>query len=64
MLIEGDARDTLPVYAEQHQAVALVVGSRGKGAVSRALLGSVSTYLIHHSKTPVVVVHHKKTEDK
>jgi nucleotide-binding universal stress UspA family protein len=34
----------------------LVVGSRGHGPVSEALLGSVSHYCVHHAACPVVVV--------
>jgi nucleotide-binding universal stress UspA family protein len=39
------------------QARMIVVGSSGQGALSRALLGSVSTALIHHSHCPVAVLH-------
>lgn len=34
----------------------VVVGSNGRGALARAVLGSVSTALLHHAKAPVVVV--------
>jgi nucleotide-binding universal stress UspA family protein len=34
----------------------VVVGSRGQGAISRAVLGSVSDRVSHHASAPVVVV--------
>jgi nucleotide-binding universal stress UspA family protein len=36
----------------------LVVGSRGHGTFTGALLGSVGQHCVHHSRCPVVVVPH------
>ena len=45
------------VDAADHEAL-LVVGSRGRGAVASAVLGSISAYCASKSKTPVVIVPH------
>ncbi|EGD73308.1 hypothetical protein PTSG_05024 [Salpingoeca rosetta] len=64
VLIAGDPRDEIIAYGEKEGAVAIVVGNRGRGALKRAFLGSVSSYLVHHSQNiPVVVVHCKHEEE-
>ena len=39
----------------------LIMGARGHGAIGAALLGSVSTYLLHHLRRAMVVVPHCET---
>ena len=49
---------SVPVLAElSGRAQMIVVGSRGRGALARGLLGSVSTGLLHHATCPVAIVH-------
>jgi nucleotide-binding universal stress UspA family protein len=55
-LRDGNAADELAECGRQHRAALIVVGSRGRGAVRAAVLGSVSNHLLEVADSPVVVV--------
>jgi nucleotide-binding universal stress UspA family protein len=52
----GPAGDALAQAASAHFADLVVVGSRRRGTLSSAILGSVSTHLVDHAPCPVLVV--------
>jgi nucleotide-binding universal stress UspA family protein len=47
---------TLLEAVEQSEASLIVAGAHGMSGIARALLGSVSTGLVHHARVPVLVV--------
>ena len=47
---------TIVRIAEESDARAVVVGSRGLSRVGSALLGSVSSSMVHHCRRPVLVI--------
>lgn len=60
ILVEGDPRTVLAEASQE--AELLVVGNRGHGVLVEAVLGSVSSYCVHHAACPVVVLRAPKAE--
>ncbi len=52
----GDPAQALLDLADQKDIDAIVMGSHGRGAWGRMMLGSVSQRVIHEAKVPVVIV--------
>src|SRR5262245_65504207 len=56
-LLDGDpAREILKAARDGDHDV-IVMGSRGRGRVTAALLGSVSNHVMHDAEVPVIVIH-------
>jgi nucleotide-binding universal stress UspA family protein len=55
-IVEGSPGAALCDLAREVSAVAIVIGSRGRGGLRRALLGSVSDYVVRNAPCPVLIV--------
>jgi nucleotide-binding universal stress UspA family protein len=55
-LLSGDTVDEIVAFADSIDADLIVLGSRGRGALTSALLGSTSRGVISESRRPVLVV--------
>ena len=56
LVLEGGAGPALCELAEELSAAAMVVGTRGRGGLKRALLGSVSDHVVRNAACPVLVI--------
>ncbi len=56
LIWEGDPGESIIEAARAEGADLIVVGSHGRGAVGRFLIGSVSDYVVRNASCPVLVV--------
>jgi nucleotide-binding universal stress UspA family protein len=55
-LVDDRPAEALLRAADEHDALAIVVGATNRGPVAGGLLGSVTYQVVHRSRRPVVVV--------
>jgi nucleotide-binding universal stress UspA family protein len=60
-LLIGDAVDEIVACADNLDVDLIVIGSRGHGDLTSALLGSVSRGVVSESKRPVVIVRERES---
>jgi nucleotide-binding universal stress UspA family protein len=56
MASSGPFFSALIHLADELDASAIVAGSRGRSTIAAAVLGSVSTGILHHARRPVLIV--------
>jgi nucleotide-binding universal stress UspA family protein len=69
LLLEGNPAHAIVKAAKKYEHDLIVIGSRGRGRATAALLGSVSHAVLHEAEVPVLVVHSRpdraqSTEDR
>ncbi len=57
LLKEGNTGPMIIKIAEEENCDSIIMGFRGLGAIGSMLSGSVSNYVIHHTKLPVMLIH-------
>lgn len=55
-VLDGEPAEALVAFATDQHARAIVIGTRGHGGLSRAVLGSVAQSVLSHAPCPVFVV--------
>lgn len=55
-VLNGDPHDAILAYAAEHAIELIVLGTHGRGAVERLILGSVAERIVRHAKCPVLTV--------
>jgi len=62
--LHGPPGEAIVKAAESQNADLVIAGSRGLGTFRRTIMGSVSDYIVHHSKVPVMICKHDDEHDK
>ena len=63
VILEGSPADQIVDFAEKNDIDLIVMGTQGKSAIQRFLIGSVAENVVRHSKRSVLVVRRKAAEN-
>jgi len=63
IILEGSPAGEIIDFAEKNDIDLIVMGSHGKSAIQRFLIGSVAEKVVKHSKIAVLVVRKETTEN-
>lgn len=56
VLLEGDPRERIPKLAQEHAPALIVLGTHGRGAIERSLVGSVAERILRAASGPSLTV--------
>jgi nucleotide-binding universal stress UspA family protein len=63
-LLEGNVSEVVLSQVEEYAPDMVIMGSHGHGYMMKALLGSVTMFLLKHVKCPVMIVPSKKAKEQ
>ncbi len=63
VITEGEVYIEILETAEKEKASLIVMGARGKSKIKDLFLGSVSSKVVHHAKTNLLIMRYKLVED-
>jgi nucleotide-binding universal stress UspA family protein len=63
-LRRGEVAEEVVDLAEELEVDLIVVGTRGRSVIGRALMGNVSDSVVRHARCPVVVARSQETDDE
>jgi nucleotide-binding universal stress UspA family protein len=64
LVLTGDPASTIVEHAKTWAPDVLVMGAHGRGFIERAMLGSVSTHVLHNWHGNILVIHQPAEETK
>ncbi|GFO27778.1 stress response protein nhax [Plakobranchus ocellatus] len=53
--------EQIVTQAQKHHVDLIIMGSRGLGTIRRTIMGSVSQYVVHYARVPVMVIRNEES---